>query len=53
MKEERKIYLIPMGDVKKEILDYLAAKILCVFPYHVQIKEALSKPHYTYNKRRN
>ena len=53
MKEERKIYLIPVGDVEKEILDYLAAKIPCVFPYHVQIKEALSKPHYAYNKRRN
>lgn len=52
-KEKRKIYLIPVGEVEKEILDYLASQISQVFPYHVEIKKPLPKPHYAYNKRRN
>jgi len=52
-KEERKIYLIPVGEVEKEILDYLAFELSCIFPYHVEIKKSLPKPGYAHNKRRN
>jgi len=52
-KEERRIYLIPVGGVDKEILDYLACEIPQAFPYEVEIKKSLPKPEYAYNKRRD
>jgi len=51
-REEREIYLIPAGDVEKEILDCLAFEISHIFPYHVEIKKSLPTPEYAYNKRR-
>lgn len=47
------IYIIPIGKVEEDLLDYLLPKIANVFSSIVKVGEALSAPDYAYNKRRN
>ena len=51
--ENKTIYLIPIGEVEKGLLDYLSGQIEKIIPYSVKMGESISKPDYAYNRERD
>jgi len=52
-KEECKIYLIPVGEVERNLLDYLASQISQIFSCSIETRKPLPKPEYACNRERN
>jgi len=50
--DEDKIYLIPVGEVEENLLDYLGLHIGQIFYCPVEIGKSLPKPEYAHNRQR-
>lgn len=51
--KDKKIYLVPIGKVRNEILEYLKENLPLVFPYFFEISDEISIPENSLNIRRN
>lgn len=51
-KRMERVYLIPIGEVNREVLEELRSSLKEKFHLEIVIREALPKPDYAYNRRR-
>ncbi|MEN2983904.1 MAG: archaemetzincin family Zn-dependent metalloprotease [Dictyoglomaceae bacterium] len=50
---DKKIYLVPIGKVRIEILEYLKENLSLIFPYFFEVSDEISIPEHSLNVKRN
>ncbi|MCS7201460.1 MAG: archaemetzincin family Zn-dependent metalloprotease [Dictyoglomus sp.] len=50
---DKKIYLVPIGKVRIEILEYLKENLSLIFPYFFEVSDEISIPENSLNVKRN